>query len=164
MATTARDSRAQSSAGKVVAVQRTHHVARGKAVGVPISTEKDSVGQDSPVMVSEIKGVHIGGVKNVTSHETMVKTTSNLNSEKHVAVQVRGVEETRVNRNVKGRVLPTSIRGLTLKSGSKVQLGVKGGLKSLLKLIRSMTIVFPSLADFPLWCRTWIKPSMRRHG
>ncbi|KAK8680919.1 hypothetical protein V6N13_109857 [Hibiscus sabdariffa] len=87
MATTARDSRAQSSAGKVVAVQRTHHVARGKAVGVPISTEKDSVGQDSPVMVSEIKGVHIGGVKNVTSHETMVKTTSNLNSEKHVAVQ-----------------------------------------------------------------------------
>ncbi|KAK8690635.1 hypothetical protein V6N13_074166 [Hibiscus sabdariffa] len=53
--------------------------------------------------------------------------TSSLNSEKHMAVLVGSTEETRIHWNTKGRVLPASIRGSTVKSGSRFQLGVKGG-------------------------------------
>ncbi|KAK8480524.1 hypothetical protein V6N11_037884, partial [Hibiscus sabdariffa] len=52
---------------------------------------------------------------------------SRLNSEKHMVVIVGNTEETRTHRSTKGQVLPASIRGSTVKTGSRFQLGVKGG-------------------------------------
>ncbi|KAK8556735.1 hypothetical protein V6N12_003130 [Hibiscus sabdariffa] len=88
VANTVRSSGVSVSTSEVVATQRKQHVARGKMVGVAVDTEKVLVGHVNPAKIFDNRGVHIGGVKNVASHETVVKAASTLNSEKHVAVRV----------------------------------------------------------------------------
>ncbi|KAK9045737.1 hypothetical protein V6N11_051645 [Hibiscus sabdariffa] len=90
---------------------------------------QDIVGsvENSSREVAEARVEADGVNKAVASLEKVAMVTSSLNSEKHMAVLVGSTEETRIHWNTKGRVLPASIRGSTVKSGSRFQLGVKGG-------------------------------------
>ncbi|KAL4353175.1 hypothetical protein GQ457_06G017320 [Hibiscus cannabinus] len=72
--------------------------------------------------------VESGGVVNeVASLEKVTMARSNLNAEKHRVVLVGNTDESHIPRITKGRVLPNSMRGSSVKPGSRFQLGVKGG-------------------------------------
>ncbi|KAL4304165.1 hypothetical protein GQ457_10G007230 [Hibiscus cannabinus] len=72
--------------------------------------------------------VESGGVVNeVASLEKVTTARSNLNAEKHRAVLVGNTDESHIPRITKGRVLLNSMRGSSVKPGSRFQLRVKGG-------------------------------------
>ncbi|KAL4318363.1 hypothetical protein GQ457_18G022390 [Hibiscus cannabinus] len=73
----------------------------------------------------------------VASSEMVVRASSSLNGDKHVAVRIGSEEDLRMTRIGRGRILPVSIRGLASKSGYKVQLGVKSISKVTLKSSKS---------------------------
>ncbi|KAK8681262.1 hypothetical protein V6N13_053667 [Hibiscus sabdariffa] len=116
----------QSNADKFVLLQWKQSIDPRKSVGVVIGAGKGSVGQASLTVGAAAQVDHGGGVKAVASIERVARAKSSLNGEKHVAIQVGAVEETQTNQSAEGRVLPTSIRGSTIKTRSKIQLGVEG--------------------------------------
>ncbi|KAK8995261.1 hypothetical protein V6N11_069702 [Hibiscus sabdariffa] len=71
---------------------------------------------------------------NVASMGKVVQAPSTLTIGKHSSVRVEPIGGNREVRGPKGKILPTSIRGLSQATSSKVHLGVKGGNKTGLKL------------------------------
>ncbi|KAK9011925.1 hypothetical protein V6N11_039998 [Hibiscus sabdariffa] len=123
--------------GKVDEQQHKRQIAQGKRVGTVSGVGKSLAGKVVPTVDSELGEIQIGGVVSVASQETVVRASSSLNGEKHVAVRIGSEDEPRTNRSVRGRVLPASIRGSVTKTSSKNQLGVKWGSKVNLKSSKS---------------------------
>ncbi|KAK9034940.1 hypothetical protein V6N11_076992 [Hibiscus sabdariffa] len=77
----------------MVVEQGSHELPRepgqGKLVGIVNDDGKILTGQDASVVVVEARGGHVGGVKNITSLEPVLKETLSLNIiEKHATVYV----------------------------------------------------------------------------
>ncbi|KAL4367294.1 hypothetical protein GQ457_05G012860 [Hibiscus cannabinus] len=123
--------------GEAAEQQRKQQIAQGKAVGAANIAGKSRAGLDGPSGHPGIGAAQAKDGVSVASQETVVRASSSLNGNKHVAVRIGSEEESRMTRIGRGRILPASIRGLASKSGSKVQLGVKGMSKVTLKSAKS---------------------------
>ncbi|KAL4291711.1 hypothetical protein GQ457_14G003420 [Hibiscus cannabinus] len=117
--------------------QRKRQIAQGKSVGAANAAGKSMAVSVIPTGNPGIGAVQVREGVSVASPETVVRASSILNGGKHVAVRIGSEEDSRTTRIGRGRVLPASIRGLASKSGSKVQLGVKGISKVSLKSSKS---------------------------
>ncbi|KAL4310718.1 hypothetical protein GQ457_01G027610 [Hibiscus cannabinus] len=117
---------ASTSAGIGADTQNRNQLGSDKTIGDTVSGETETELVD---LVSS--GIQIGAMKDksVASKETVTQIPSSLNSAKHAAVRVGGVEDGRSQRSVKGRILPASLRGKISKPVSKIQLGGRGGSK-----------------------------------
>ncbi|KAK8627519.1 hypothetical protein V6N13_135128 [Hibiscus sabdariffa] len=117
----------QDNNSSVEVVRRRGPVESRISLGVVNETGMSSANKSASKEVNAGR-VETGGVVNaVAAHEKVTMAKSNLNSEKHRAVLVGNTDESHIPRLTKGRVLPNSMRGSTVKSGSRFQLGVKGG-------------------------------------
>ncbi|KAK8519930.1 hypothetical protein V6N12_003896 [Hibiscus sabdariffa] len=117
----------QDNNGSVEVVRRRGPVESRISLGVVNETGTSSANKSASKEVN-VGRVETGGVVNaVAALEKVTMAKSNLNSEKHRAVLVGNTDESHIPRLTKGRVLPNSMRGLTVKPGSRFQLGVKGG-------------------------------------
>ncbi|KAL4284826.1 hypothetical protein GQ457_16G025340 [Hibiscus cannabinus] len=117
----------QDNNGSVEVVRRRGPVESRISLGVVNETGTSSANKSASKEVNASR-VETGGVVNsVAALEKVTMAKSNLNSEKHRAVLVGNTVESHIPRLPKGRVLPNSMHGSTVKPGSRFQLGVKGG-------------------------------------
>ncbi|KAL4297736.1 hypothetical protein GQ457_12G008990 [Hibiscus cannabinus] len=123
--------------GESAEQQRKWQIAQRKSVGAANAAGKSRAGLAIPTGNPGIGAVQAKDDVSVASPETVVRASSSLNGDKHVAVRIGSEEDSRTTMIGRGRILHASIRGLASESGSKVQLGVKGISKVTLKSSKS---------------------------